>query len=116
MTRAVTLKLESLRRELEAALFERRTVEYTAAGAIETLHKIRELEETTKTAHLIASKGKVSLRSVKQCIDRGYDADLRRGCQMESDHFGLCMSSPDAKEGMSAFLEKRKPDFREELS
>jgi enoyl-CoA hydratase len=68
-----------------------------------------------KTAGLIASKGKVSLRSVKQCIDRGYDADLRRGCQMETDHFGLCMSSPDAKEGMSAFLEKRKPAFKAEL-
>jgi enoyl-CoA hydratase len=72
-------------------------------------------EETMKTANLIASKGKVSLRSVKQCIDRGYDTDLRRGCQMETDHFGLCMSSPDAKEGMSAFLEKRKPEFKGEL-
>jgi len=72
-------------------------------------------EETMKTANLMASKGKVALRSVKQCIDRGYDTDLRRGGQMETDHFGLCMSSPDAKEGMSAFLEKRKPEFKGEL-
>jgi enoyl-CoA hydratase len=72
-------------------------------------------EETMKTAALIASKGKVSLRSAKQCIDRGYDGDLRRGCQMETDHFGLCMSSSDAKEGMSAFLEKRKPAFKGEF-
>jgi len=72
-------------------------------------------EETLKTAGLIASKGKVSLRSVKQCIHRGYDADLRCGCQMETDHFGLCMSSVDAKEGMSAFLEKRKAAFKGEL-
>jgi enoyl-CoA hydratase len=72
-------------------------------------------EETMKTAELIASKGKVSLRAVKQCIDRGYDTDLRRGCQMESDAFGFCLTSPDAKEGMSAFLEKRKPDFKGEL-
>jgi enoyl-CoA hydratase len=69
-------------------------------------------EETMKTAELIATKGKVSLRAVKQCIDRGYDTDLRRGCQMESDAFGFCLASPDAKEGMSAFLEKRKPDFK----
>lgn len=72
-------------------------------------------EETMKTAELIASKGKVSLRAVKQCIDRGYDTDLRRACQMESDAFGFCVASPDAKEGMSAFLEKRKPDFKGEL-
>jgi enoyl-CoA hydratase len=72
-------------------------------------------EETVKTANLIASRGKVSLRAVKQCVDRGYDTDLRRGCQIEAEAFGLCMSSPDAKEGMSAFLEKRKPEFKGEL-
>jgi enoyl-CoA hydratase len=72
-------------------------------------------EETMKTANLIASKGKVSLRAVKECVDRGYDTDLRRGCLMEADAFGLCMASPDGKEGMSAFLEKRKPDFEGEL-
>jgi len=72
-------------------------------------------EETMKMARLIASKGGVSLRTVKQCIDRGFDTDLRRGCQMETDAFGLCMSSPDGKEGMTAFLEKRKPNFKAEL-
>jgi enoyl-CoA hydratase len=72
-------------------------------------------EETMKTANLIASKGRVSVRAVKQCVDRGYDTDLRRGCQIEAEAFGLCMASPDAREGMSAFLEKRKPDFKGEL-
>ncbi|MBN2032972.1 MAG: enoyl-CoA hydratase/isomerase family protein [Deltaproteobacteria bacterium] len=72
-------------------------------------------EETLKTANLIASKGRVSVRAVKQCIDRGFDTDLRRGCQMEADAFGLCMASPDGKEGMRAFLEKRKPELEGEL-
>ena len=69
-------------------------------------------EETMKTARVLASKGKVSTRAAKQCIDRGYDLDLRSGCYMEADSFSICMSSPDGKEGMSAFLEKRKPEFK----
>ena len=73
-------------------------------------------EETVKTAQVIASKGMVSLKAVKNCIDRSYDVDLRDGCYMESDAFALCMSSPDGKEGMTAFLEKREPVFKGGLS
>jgi enoyl-CoA hydratase len=73
-------------------------------------------EETMKTAKALATKGRVSLKAVKDCIQRGYDVDLRDGCYMESDAFGMCVSSPDAQEGMGAFLEKRKPDFKGELS
>jgi enoyl-CoA hydratase len=73
-------------------------------------------EETIKTAKLMASKGKVSMRAVKEMIDRGFDQDLRSGCYMESDAFAVCMASPDAKEGMTAFVEKRKPQFKGELS
>ena len=64
----------------------------------------------------MASKGKVSMRAIKQCIERGVDQDLRTGCCMETDAFAVCMSSPDSKEGMTAFLEKRKPEFKGELS
>lgn len=73
-------------------------------------------EETVKTANVLASKGMVSLKAVKNCVDRSYDVDLRDGCYMESDAFALCMSSPDGKEGMTAFLEKREPDFKGGLS
>jgi len=72
-------------------------------------------EECVKTAKVLASKGKVSLKAVKDCIERGYDVDLRDGCYMESDAFAICITSPDAKEGLGAFLEKRKPDFKGEL-
>jgi enoyl-CoA hydratase len=71
--------------------------------------------ETIRTAQLLASKGRVSMRAVKRCIDRGFDVDLRTGCFIESDAFSACMLSPDRQEGMNAFLEKRKPEFKGEL-
>ena len=72
-------------------------------------------EATMKAAKGMAGKGKVSMRAVKRCIDRGYDVDLHSGSYMESDAFALCMASPDGKEGMTAFLEKRKPEFKGDL-
>jgi enoyl-CoA hydratase len=69
-------------------------------------------EETMKTASLIAGKGKVALKAAKECIERGLDVDLHDGCYMESEAFGLIATSPDKKEGMSAFLEKRTPEFK----
>lgn len=72
-------------------------------------------EETMKVARLLASKGRVSLRAVKDSIERGYDQDLRTGCYMESDAYAICLTSEDAKEGMGAFLEKRKAEFKGEL-
>lgn len=72
-------------------------------------------DETMKTAKLIATKGKVSLKGLKDTIDRGFDVDLRDGCFMESDMFGLCKASTDGDEGLNAFLEKREPAFIGEL-
>ena len=69
-----------------------------------------------KTAIGIATKGRVSLRAAKQAINRGLDVDLASGCAIEIDAFSICMTSPDAKEGTSAFLEKRKAEFKGRLS
>jgi enoyl-CoA hydratase len=69
------------------------------------------MEEVLKTARLIASKGKVALRSAKEVIQNGMNVDLETGCRIENDVFGLNMASEDATEGTTAFLEKRKPDF-----
>ncbi|MFI5331891.1 MAG: enoyl-CoA hydratase/isomerase family protein [Desulfobaccales bacterium] len=69
------------------------------------------MEECTKVARSLAAKGRVSLRAIKQTIDRGFDLDLKNACALEADAFALCFASPDAKEGAAAFLEKRKPKF-----
>lgn len=73
------------------------------------------LDETMKTAGVIASKGKVSLRAAKQTINTGMDVDLQNGCLVECNAFALCMASEDAREGTSAFLEKRKAAFKGKL-
>jgi len=73
------------------------------------------MDEAVKTAKTIASKGKVSLRAAKQAINNGMDVDLATGCRIEIDAFAFCFTSPDAKEGALAFLERRKPDFKGSL-
>lgn len=69
-----------------------------------------------ETARLIAAKGKVSLRAAKQAINQGLNVDLATGLALERDAFALCLASSDAKEGTSAFLEKRKPTFSGNLN
>jgi len=70
------------------------------------------MDEVLKTAAVIASKGKVSQREAKQAVNKGMDVDLASGCGIEIDAFSLCYASPDAKEGTSAFLEKRQAEFK----
>ncbi len=74
------------------------------------------MDEVLKTAKTIASKGKVSLRSAKYAVNTGMNSDLMTGCNNEIDAFALCFASEDAKEGTSAFLEKRKAEFKGSLS
>ena len=70
------------------------------------------LAETMKVAGGLASKSRTALRAIKQIVDRGSDVDLKTGCALEAEAFGVCFASEDAKEGVSAFLEKRKPAFK----
>jgi len=84
-----------------------------AVGWVNTVCPQDELmAEVMKTATIIASKGKASLRAAKQAINNGMDVDLKTGCRIEIDAFAVCLASPDAKEGTKAFLEKRPPDFK----
>ncbi len=73
------------------------------------------MEEVMETANLIATRGRVALRSGKEAIQNGLKTDLETGCRIENDIFGLNMASEDAKEGTTAFLEKRKPVFKGRL-
>ena len=69
-------------------------------------------EEARATAAAIAAKGRVALRAAKQAVNNGLNVDLASGLALENDAFALCLASPDAREGTTAFLEKRKPEFK----
>ena len=70
------------------------------------------LEECHNAARGLAAKGRVAVEAVKRVIDRGVEVDLKTGYALEADAFALCFASPDAKEGATAFLEKRQPRFQ----
>ena len=69
------------------------------------------MEEATKTAQALSDLGRFSLSAAKHVIDHGCEIDFEKAQELERQYFALCFASPDQKEGMAAFLEKRKPTF-----
>jgi len=59
----------------------------------------------------ICGYGLLSLQMGKEVIDTGAEINLQAACKMERDAFAVCFSTDDQKEGMGAFIEKRKPRF-----
>ena len=62
-------------------------------------------------AERILKNGSFAVAIAKQAIERGYDADLDTALVLEANSFGLTFATNDKKEGMTAFLEKRKAQF-----
>jgi enoyl-CoA hydratase len=69
------------------------------------------MEQTLETARMLASKGPLALAAAKAAVNRALQGDHVDNLQAEVDHFGGLLSSEDAKEGMTAFVEKREPRF-----
>lgn len=70
------------------------------------------MEETKRVALQIAGNGPVAVRLAKMVIDNGFNLDLAEACSLESYAFSITFTTEDQKEGMSAFLEKRKPSYK----
>ncbi len=68
--------------------------------------------KTMELANRIAEKSPVALRMAKEAVKTAARANLDEGLRREIDLFALCFSSADKDEGVRAFLEKRKPDFK----
>jgi len=67
----------------------------------------RAVEMATK----IARMPPLAVRQIKECVLAGLDASLATGMMLERKAFQLLFASQDQKEGMAAFIEKRKPNF-----
>jgi enoyl-CoA hydratase len=70
------------------------------------------LQEPKRVAREIAAKSAVSVRLAKEAVDKAFDASLSVGLEFERRAFYLSRASDDASEGLTAFTEKRKPDFK----
>lgn len=72
----------------------------------------RLMDEVMEAATVIASMSLPSIMAAKECINRAYESGLAEGLLFERRNFHAMFATEDQKEGMAAFLEKRKPDFK----
>jgi enoyl-CoA hydratase len=71
------------------------------------------IEEALAAARKIAEKSTLTAMAVKESVNRSYETTLREGLLFERRLFHALFATEDQKEGMSAFLEKREPQFRD---
>jgi len=69
------------------------------------------LAEALKTAQTIASLSLPAVLSAKECVNRAYETTIAEGVRFERRAFYSLFATQDQKEGMAAFVEKRKPAF-----
>jgi enoyl-CoA hydratase len=87
--------------------------EALAAGLVaRVVAKEAWLEEAKRVARDIAEKGPVATRLAKESVDRAYETSLSAGVEAERRALYLAFASEDAKEGLAAFAEKRRPEFK----
>lgn len=70
------------------------------------------MEEAMKIAGMISSRGQVAVQLCKDAVNHGMQVDIQQAMAFEADIFGLCFATSDQKEGMRAFVDKRKADFK----
>ena len=88
-------------------------VEAERAGLVARIVPLAELlPEALKAAETIASKSLPSVLMAKEAVNRAFEVTLNEGLRFERRVFSSLFATHDQKEGMAAFAEKRKPDFK----
>lgn len=70
------------------------------------------LKAAKEMAAQIAANGPIAVQHAKAAANRALDVDIISGLEYEADQFALLFATEDAKEGMGAFVEKRKAEFK----
>ena len=70
------------------------------------------LREAVKLAKEAAARGPIAVRLAKQAVLAAFETTLEEGLEMERKNFLLLFATEDKREGMQAFIEKRKADFK----
>ena len=94
-------------------IYTGRTVDAEEALRIGLLNAIADpvLEKALETAHELAGKSRLALSLAKELCNLTLGVDYTVALASEAERFGALFSSEDAKEGLTAFVEKRAPNF-----
>jgi enoyl-CoA hydratase len=96
---------------LTGDMFDAATAE--KIGLVNHVYPAAELEaKTMELANKIAEKAPIALQLSKEAVKFASRSNLDEGLRREVDLFAICFSTEDKQEGVSAFLEKRKPVFK----
>ncbi|MBN1528065.1 MAG: enoyl-CoA hydratase/isomerase family protein [Thermoleophilaceae bacterium] len=108
-------RLLGKQRAMELVLTGRRitALEAEAMGLVNRVTKARDwLKESLDLAEVIARRPPLAVRLAKQAVLAADETTLAGGLSQERRLFELAMATEDRVEGMQAFIEKRKPEFR----
>ncbi|MEO1286751.1 MAG: enoyl-CoA hydratase-related protein, partial [Chloroflexota bacterium] len=70
------------------------------------------LDEALKLASKVTSMSQIAIQLTKDAINQAYEGTLTEGLVMEKKNFLLAFGTEDKQEGMEAFVEKRKPEWK----
>ena len=97
-------------------IFSGRTMKADEALRIGLVNAVYEREElldkALELAQMILKNAPLAIQAAKQSINEGYDLPVDDAIALENKLFGSCFATADQKEGMAAFLEKRKAAFK----
>ena len=78
-------------------------------GLVNAVYPPEELmDKAVAMAKSFMANAPIAVKYAKACIDRGMQMDIDDGIAVENELFAMCFATEDQKEGMGAFLEKRK--------